>query len=94
MYKIFAQIGDWLLKNSVQKVLTGAGLSVVTYLGIILAVREAFEYLINSAQTAGADALALLGIYGIDFVLSGFVSVAVFLLTLNEGKLFIRKGAK
>lgn len=94
MYKIFAQIGEWLLRNTVQKVIKGAGLSIVTYLSIIVAVREAFDYLIQSAQTVGADVLGLCGIYGIDFVLSAFVSVAVFLLTLNEGKLFIRKGAK
>lgn len=90
MGRIFANIGEWLLRNSVQKALAGAGLGVVSYLGILVAVRAAFDQLINSTYSLPADVLQLMGLYGIDHVLSTFVSVAVFLLTLNSGKLAIR----
>lgn len=91
MLKILALIGSWLLKNSVQTALKGAGLSVVSYLVIIVSIRAAFDSLIDSAYSVGADVLSLMGIYGIDHVLSAFISVAVFLLTLNQGKLTIKK---
>jgi len=91
MLKLLATLSEWLLKNSVQKVLSGAGLGVVSYLVIITSVRAAFDSMINSVYSGAADLLNLMGIYGIDFVLSSFVSVAVFLLTLNSGKLAIRK---
>lgn len=91
MGRMLAQIAEWLLKNSVQKVLSGAGLGVVSYLGILVAIRTAFDKMISTAYSAPADLLNLMGIFGIDHVLSTFVSVAVFLLTLNQGKLMIRK---
>lgn len=86
-----ATLAAWLLKNAVQKILLGAGLSVVGYLGTMSAVRYAFNSQINSVNGLAPDLLALMGIYGIDSVLSAFVSVSLFLLTLNAGKLFIRK---
>lgn len=91
MGRLLAVFGEWLLKNAVQKVLLGAGLGLVSYLGILTAVRAAFDQMLNSVNGLPADFLNLLGIYGIDFVISAFVSVAVFLLTLNSGKLAIRK---
>lgn len=91
MYKILALVGAWLLQNSIQKVLLGAGLGLVSYLGVMTAVRTAFNSLIQQVNSIGADLLNLMGIYGIDYVLSAFVSVAVFLLTLNSGKLMIRR---
>lgn len=91
MAKILAQIAEWMMKNSVQKVLSGAGLGIVSYLVILTSVRAAFNSLINTAYSAPAQLLNLMGIYGIDFNLSSFVSVAVFLMTLNSGKLAIRK---
>lgn len=91
MLKLLATLSEWLLKNSVQKVLSGAGLGLVSYLVIITSVRAAFDSMINSAYSGPAELLNLMGIYGIDYVLESFVSVAVFLLTLNSGKLAIRK---
>jgi len=91
MGKLLAQISEWLLKNSVQKTLSGAGLGIVSYLVILVSVRAAFDKMINSAYSGPSQLLNLMGIYGIDYVLSAFVSVAVFLMTLNSGKLAIRK---
>lgn len=91
MLKFFAVLTEWLLKNSVQKALSGAGLSVVSYLGVLVAVRAAFDQLINSVYSIAADLLQMMGIWGIDHVLGSFISVAVFLMTLNTGKLAIRK---
>lgn len=89
--KFLAKLTEWLLKNSVQTVLKGAGLSVVSYLGIVVAIRAAFDSLINSIYSSSADLLNVLGIYGIDLVIASFVSVAVFILTLRQGNLLIRK---
>lgn len=69
----------------------GAGLSVVSYLGIVVAIRAAFDQLINSVYSTSADLLNFMGICGIDYVLGGFVSTAVFILTLRQGNLMIRK---
>lgn len=91
MLRVLAIFGEWLLKNTVQKVLLGAGLSIVSYMGVLVVVRTAFNSLISDINSVGAAMLNLMGIYGIDFVLSGLISVAVFLLTLNSGKLMIRK---
>lgn len=91
MGRLLVLIGDWLLRNTIQKVLKGAGLAVFSYLAILSSVKLAFEQLINSAYTAPTALLSLMGIYGIDHVLSSLVSVAVFLLTLNQGKLFLKK---
>lgn len=91
MLKFLAKLTEWLLKNSVQTVLKGAGLSVVSYLGIVVAIRAAFDQLINSIYSTSADLLNFMGIAGIDFVLGGFVSTAVFILTLRQGNLLIRK---
>lgn len=91
MLKFLATLTEWLLKNSVQKALSGAGLGVVSYLVVLVSVRAAFDQMINSAYSAPAQLLNLMGIYGVDAVLSAFVSVAVFLMTLNSGKLAIRK---
>lgn len=91
MGRLLVLISDWILRNTIQKVLKGAGLGLVSYLGILSAIRLAFDTLINSAYTAPAQLLNLMGMFGIDHVLSSLVSVAVFLLTLNQGKLFLRK---
>lgn len=91
MGKLLALIGSWLSKNLVQKALSGAGLGVVSYLGILVAIRSAFDSMINSVHTLPADMLNLMGIFGVDHVLSTFISVGTFLLTLNSGKLAIRK---
>lgn len=91
MLKLLAVLSGWLLKNSVQKVLSGAGLGLVSYLVILTSVRAAFDTLIDTAYSGPAELLNLMGMSGIDYVIGGFVSVAVFLLTLNSGKLAIRK---
>lgn len=91
MLKFLAVLSEWLLKNSVQKVLSGAGLSIVSYLGVLVALRAAFDQLMNSAYSMPADLIQMMGIWGIDHVLSSFISVAVFLMTLNSGKLALRK---
>lgn len=91
MIRLFVLLAEWVLRNTVQKVLKGAGLGLVSYLGILSAIRYAFDTLISSASSAPATILNLMGIYGIDHVLSSLVSVAVFLLTLNQGKLMLRK---
>lgn len=91
MLKFLANLSEWLLKNSVQKALSGAGLGVVSYLVVLVSVRAAFDQMINSAYSAPAQLLNLMGIFGVDAVISAFVSVAVFLMTLNSGKLAIRK---
>lgn len=91
MLKFLAVLSGWLLKNSVQKVLSGAGLGLVSYLVILTSVRAAFDTLIDTAYSGPAELLNLMGMSGIDYVIGGFVSVAVFLLTLNSGKLAIRK---
>ncbi|WAU78008.1 DUF2523 family protein [Acinetobacter sp. TR3] len=91
MARILIVIAEWLLKNAIQKMLIGAGLGVVSYLGTMTAVRVAFDSQINSLNGVAPDLLALMGIYGVDHVLSSFISVAIFLLTLNSGKLAIRK---
>ncbi|RKG29057.1 DUF2523 family protein [Acinetobacter tianfuensis] len=94
MGKIFAIVGEWLLRNGVKKVLTGAGLGVFSYLAVVTAIRSAFDSLIGELDSLPRDVLQLMGIYGIDFVISAFVSVAVFLLTLNNGKLIIKQVSK
>lgn len=94
MGKIFAVIGEWLLRNGVKKVLTGAGLGVFSYLAVVTAIRAAFDSLINELDSLPRDVLELMGIYGIDLVISAFVSVSVFLLTLNNGKLVIKQVTK
>lgn len=91
MLKFFANLAEWLLKNSVQKALSGAGLGVVSYLVVLVSVRAAFDQMINTVYSAPAGLLNLMGIYGIDYVLGSFISVAIFLMTLNSGKLAIRK---
>ena len=91
MLRFLVIFGEWLLKNTVQKVLLGAGLSIVTYMGVLVAVRAAFNSMISNINSVGAAMLNLMGIYGIDYNLSGLISTAVFLLTLNSGKLAIRK---
>lgn len=91
MLKLFANLSEWLLKNSVQKILTGAGLGVVSYLVVMVSVRAAFNQLIDTVYAAPTVLLSLMGLSGIDYVLSAFVSVAIFLMTLNSGKLSIRK---
>lgn len=90
MAKILTIIAEWFLKNSVKKILAGAGLGIFTYLGIVVAIRAAFDLLIQDVNSISADVLALMGIYGIDKVISAFISVAIFLLTLNNGKLIIK----
>jgi len=91
MGKLLALLGGWFSKNIIQKALMGAGLGVVSYLGILVAVRTAFDSMINSVYSLPADMLNLMGIFGVDHVISTFVSVGIFLLTLNSGKLAIRK---
>ncbi|MCU4333121.1 DUF2523 domain-containing protein [Acinetobacter pittii] len=91
MLKFLAKLTEWLLKNSVQKVLTGAGLSVVSYLSVVAVIRVAFERLINSVNSVSADLLNFMGICGLYYALSGFVSVAVFLMTIKQGSLSLRK---
>lgn len=91
MARILAIISEWLLKNGVQKVLMGAGLSVVSYLAVLTAFRAAFDSLINSTSQLPAHLLNVLGLAGVDSALSAFVSVAVFILNLNSGKLALRK---
>ena len=91
MAKIFALIAGWMLKNAVQKVLLGAGLSVVGYLAVMTAFRAAFSSMIAGAYSAPATILGLLGLIGADYALSVFVSAAIFIMTLNSGKLAIRK---
>ncbi|WP_224963462.1 DUF2523 family protein [Acinetobacter guillouiae] len=91
MGKLLVLIGGWLSKNIIQKALMGAGLGLVSYFGILVAIRTAFDSMINSVYSVPADLLNLMGIFGVDHVISTFVSVGVFLLTLNQGKLLIRK---
>lgn len=91
MGRLLTIISEWLLKNGVRKVLMGAGLSVVSYLAVLTAFRAAFDSLINSSQSIPANLLNLLGLAGVDSALSAFVSVAIFILNLNSGKLAIRK---
>ncbi|MCU4423309.1 DUF2523 family protein [Acinetobacter sp. WU_MDCI_Abxb74] len=91
MLKFLAVLGEWLLKNSVQKVIAGAGLSVVGYVGILVAVRAAFNTMIGDLNSIPATLLQMMGICRIDHFIGSFVSVALFLLTLNSGKLMIRK---
>lgn len=94
MGKIFAIVGEWLLRNGVKKVLTGAGLGVFSYLAVVTAIRSAFDSLAGELQSLPRDVLNLMGIYGIDLNISAFISVAVFLLTLNNGKLIIKQVSK
>lgn len=94
MGKIFAIVGEWLLKNGVKKVLTGAGLGVFSYLAVVTAIRAALDSLVGDLDSIERDVLQLMGIYGIDLVLSAFISVAVFLMTLNNGKLVIKQVSK
>ena len=91
MAKLFAIVAGWMLKNAVQKVLMGAGLSLVGYLAVMTAFRAAFSSLINAAYSGPANLLSLCGLCGIDYMLSVFVSAAIFIMTLNSGKLAIRK---
>lgn len=91
MGKILAVIGAWLSNNIIQKALTGAGLGLVSYFGILTAVRVSFNSMINSVNSLPSEMLSLLGLFGIDHVLSTFVSVAIFLMTLNSGKIALRK---
>lgn len=94
MLRVLALIGEWLLKNSVQKILKGAGLSVASYLGILTAIRVAFDKLMQNVNSIGGELLGMLGLIGLDYVLSAYVSVAMFLLMLNQGKLFIKGASK
>lgn len=94
MGKILAIIGEWLLRNGVKKVLAGAGLGVFSYLAVIVAIRAAFDSLISEVNSVPRDVLELMGLSGIDTVISAFVSVAIFLMTLNNGKLVIRQVTK
>ncbi|EXB45053.1 DUF2523 domain-containing protein [Acinetobacter courvalinii] len=91
MARVAIVIIEWLLKNAVQKILLALGLSVVGYLGTMAAVKYAFNQQLLGLNGLAPDLLALMGIYGVDHVLSSFISVALFLMTLNAGKLAIRK---
>lgn len=91
MWRIGVVILEWLLKNAVQKILLALGLSVVGYLGTMAAVKYAFNQQLLGLNGLAPDLLALMGIYGVDHVLSSFISVALFLMTLNAGKLALRK---
>lgn len=91
MGRLLAILSEWLLKNGVQKVLLGTGLSVVSYLAVLTAFRAAFDSLINSTHSIPANLLNLLGLAGVDSALSAFISVAVFVINLRSGKLALRK---
>jgi len=91
MARLLVILAEWLLKNAVQKILLGAGLGIVSYLGTLSAVEFAFNSQIAGLNGLAPDLLALMGIFGVDHNLSSFISVAIFLLTLNSGKLAIRK---
>lgn len=91
MLRILLIIGEWLLKNAVQRILLGAGLAIVSYMGVLVVIRATFNSLISNINSVAADMINLMGIYGIDYVLSSLISVSVFLLTLNSGKLALRK---
>ena len=91
MWRIAIIVIEWLLKNAVQRVLLGAGLSLVSYTGIMTAVRYAFNNSISSIYSIPGTVLALMGLYGIDHVISTLVSVGLFVLTLNQGKLALRR---
>lgn len=91
MGRVLVVIIEWLLKNSVQKILLGLGLGVVSYLGTMSAVKYAFNQQLLGLNGLAPDLLALMGIYGIDHVLSSFISAAIFVMALSSGKLAIRK---
>lgn len=94
MGKILAIIGEWLLRNGVKKVLAGAGLGVFSYLAVMVAIRAAFDALLSEVNSVPRDVLELMGLSGIDSVISAVVSVSIFLMTLNNGKLVIRQVTK
>lgn len=91
MGKLLAFLTEFFLKNGVQKILMGAGLSVVGYLAVVTAFKSAFQNQLDATQNIPTTLLNLLGIFGVDYVLSAFVSAAIFILTLNSGKLALRK---
>ncbi len=48
MGKLLVLIGGWLLDNFIRRILAGAGLAVVSYLGVLALVRTAFDSIINN----------------------------------------------
>lgn len=91
MYKILAIVGGWLLKNSVQMVLKGAGLGIVSYLGLLVAFRATFDYLLTNLKTMPYEALSLLGLAGVDHALGAVIGAGIFLLKIKSGSLSLRK---
>ncbi|MFW1646205.1 DUF2523 family protein [Acinetobacter guillouiae] len=91
MGKLLVLIGGWLLDNFIRRILAGAGLAVVSYLGVLALVRTAFDSIINNLYSTPGVLLSMMGMLGIDHVLGSFISVAIFLITLDSGKLMLRK---
>ncbi len=91
MGKIFVLISGWLLDNFIRRVLAGAGLAIMSYMGVLALVRTAFDSIINNLYSAPGVLLAMMGMLGVDHVLGSFISVAIFLITLDSGKLMLRK---
>lgn len=91
MGRLLVLVGGWLLDNFIRRILAGAGLAIVSYLGVLALVRAAFDNMINNLSSMPGVLLSMMGMSGIDHVLGSFISVAIFLMTLDSGKLMLRK---
>ncbi|WP_312967895.1 DUF2523 family protein [Acinetobacter gerneri] len=87
MYKLLSQLLEWLLKGSVKRALTGAGLGLASSASILIAVKAYINNFIAQSNSMGADVLALLSLSGVDIALSAIIGAIVFRLTVNSAKL-------
>ncbi|MBF7686587.1 DUF2523 domain-containing protein [Acinetobacter sp. B10A] len=92
MGRILVLVAGWLLDNAVRRIITGAGLGIFSYVAVLALFKATITNLIQEfSNSLPVQLLQLLGLVGFDTVISAFVSVAIFLLNVNSGKLFIRK---
>lgn len=93
MFKIFANIAEWVAKHSVKWSLAGAGLSIISFVVTKQAIEAAITKLLTDAQASlTTDVISLMGLAGIDILISTIVSVGIFILSLKASNLTIRKG--
>lgn len=92
MGRVLVLVAGWFLDNAVRKLLMGAGLGLFSYVAVLALFKATIANLIGTlSNSLPFQLLQMLGMVGFDTVISAFVSVAIFLLNVNSGKLMIRK---
>lgn len=84
---IYASLTKGFLKN----VLQGSGLTLGTTAISMTAFNSALNYFKNQVNSIGADILGLAGLGGFDVFFSLILGAIVTRMTMQNGKLFLKK---